>query len=154
MMMSFEYSEYYQVLFVAALCLMVVSIVAITIHTIIYFKKCTTLNPKKFPVAFFANIVILVFFFTLGAVPFAHGIYLPNEKETARVVACGEITRYYKAYGNNKYVYDGKTCFAYYVFINNEKYYIMYIGDLEVGDSVSFEYLPKSKIILNIKKLT
>ena len=152
--MSFEYSEYYKILFVAALCIMVVSIVAITIHTIIYFKKRTTLNPKKFPVVFLANIVILVFFFTLGAVPFARGIYLPNEKEAARVVACGEITRYYKAYGNNKYFNDGKNCFAHYVFINNEKYYIMDIGDLEVGDSVSFEYLPKSKIILNIKKLT
>ena len=151
--MSFEYNEYYETLFAVSLCLMLFSIVAITIYTIKYFNKHTSLKTERFPL--FLAIALCVVFFTEGAVPFfTHGIHLSSEKETASVISCGEITRCYKAYGLNKYVYDGKNCFAHYVFINNEKYYIMYIGDLEVGDSVSFEYLPKSKIILNIKKLT
>ena len=40
-----------------------------------------------------------------------------------------------------------------HVHIGNERYYIMSIGDLEVGDEVVFEYLPKSKIILAINKI-
>ena len=57
-----------------------------------------------------------------------------------------------KAYGNNKYVYNNKAVFAQYIIIDGEKFYIMYTGDLEIGDEVTFEYLPKSRIILNIYK--
>lgn len=38
-----------------------------------------------------------------------------------------------------------------YIVINDKTYYIMTIGDFEVGDEVTIDYLPKSMIIMNIE---
>ena len=51
--------------------------------------------------------------------------------------------------GNDYKLENINTC-GYYINISNEKYYIMYTGELEIGDKVEFEYLPNSKIILSI----
>ena len=79
-----------------------------------------------------------------------HGVHLLQEKEADKIEGVGKITAIERTHGYNKYIYDGKATFASYVFINNEKYYIMCTGDLEIGDEVVFEYLPKSRIVLSI----
>jgi mRNA degradation ribonuclease J1/J2 len=82
---------------------------------------------------------------------FKHGIYLFSEKESNALVNSGTITDITNTYGNNKFTYENKHSIASsYVYIDGEKYYIMYIGDFNVGDEVKFEYLPKSKVILSI----
>lgn len=81
-------------------------------------------------------------------------MHLPSEKETDKIVCYGEVHSFEKTYGINKYTYNGENSFAYYIFIDDEKYYIMHIGDIKVGDKVEFEYLPKSKIILSIYQKT
>lgn len=81
-----------------------------------------------------------------------HGVHLVKEKEVDKMECEGIVTDFKKTYGNNKYVYNGKNTFAYYIFIDDEKYYIMHTGDLEIGDKVVFKYLPKSRVILSIKE--
>ena len=81
-------------------------------------------------------------------------MYLLNEKETDKISCSGEVHSFEKTYGLNKYTYNGENSFAYYISIDGEKYYIMHTGDIEVGDEVEFEYLPKSKIILSIYQKT
>ena len=61
--------------------------------------------------------------------------------------------RMLKTYGINKYSYNNDVnSFARHISIDGEVYYIMYIGDIKIGDKVEVEYLPNSKIILSINK--
>ena len=96
---------------------------------------------------------ILVIIFSLFVIipSFKHGIHLFTEKEQDAIGDIGTITKITRTYGNNKFTYeDEHNAFSSYVYIDGEKYYIMYIGDFNVGDEVEFEYLPKSKVILSI----
>ena len=150
--MEFDYMEYYKVLLIASTCIMLFSIIAILISTVVYRKSIFPIKFDARLLRYFISVAVLVFFFTVGVLPFRHGVYLIYEKESEKIECAGEITEFKKVYGNNKYVYNGKSTFAYYVFIDNEKYYIMHTSDLKVGDAVEFEYLPKSRVILSIEK--
>ncbi len=150
--MKFDYNEYYKILFVASLCIMVASVIMLLISSCIFIHNKTITKTNTSLILYFVTVIILIYLFSTGLFPFRHGIHLIVEKEFDKVECVGEITNIKKSYGNNKYVYNGKNVFAYDIIVNNKEYYIMYLNDLKIGDKVGFEYLPKSRIILNIQK--
>ncbi|MGN1040886.1 MAG: hypothetical protein ACI4QL_05605 [Candidatus Fimimonas sp.] len=95
----------------------------------------------------FAVILFVIEFFS-----FADGVHLAFEKEDAQVSSSGKISNFQSLGNIHKFYYEDQVCFGCYVFIDGQKYFIMTVGDLEVGDNVTFNYLPKSKIILSIEK--
>ena len=131
---------------------MLFSLIIITVESISFFKNNTFQKKRQAFIGHLSSVALSIMFFTIGLLPFKHGMYLLKEKENDKIESSGEVTGFERTYGNNKYMYNGKTVFAQYVLIDNEKFYIMCIEDLEVGDEVVFEYLPKSRIILNIYK--
>ena len=148
--MKFDYNEYYKILFISSICIIIFSLIFFLINTIILAKNIFSIKFDKKLFYCFVSCIILIFLFTLGFFPFRHGVYLVSEKEYEKIEGFGEINNFKKAYGNNKYVFNGENVFAYYIFIENEKYYIMHKGNLQIGDKVKFEYLPKSRIIISI----
>ena len=117
---------------------------------VIAFAKKHPIESNKRTAMFLLNIAISCFIIHFLSAPLVHGIHLINEKENDKVEACGIITEIKDTHGINKYMYDGHVTYASHVYIDGERYYIMYTGDYEVGDKVAFEYLPKSKIIMSI----
>ena len=153
--MKFSYDEYFNMLFIGAICIMLFALVAIVIDIIIIIvKRSTFVKFDKKIAGYITSFILSLFLFSLGLAPFKHGMYLLNEKETDKISCSGEVHSFEKTYGLNKYTYNGENSFAYYISIDGEKYYIMHTGDIEVGDKVEFEYLPKSKIILSIYQKT
>ncbi len=150
--MEFDYNEYFKILFLGSVCIMAFSIIAIVVGTILFIKGNNFIKFDKRALGYFSSIIVLIFLFSLGFSPFRHGMHLIGEKETDKIVCVGEVNSFKKVYGNNKYVYNGENTFAYYIFIDEQKYYIMNTGDIEIGDKVEFEYLPKSRIVLSINK--
>ena len=150
--MRFDYNEYYKILLIASICIMLLSLIIITVQSILFFKNNTFQKKRQAFIGHLSSVALSILLFTIGLLPFRHGIYLFKEKENDKIECFGEINSFEKAYGNNKYVYNNKTVFAQYIIIDGEKFYIMYTGDLEIGDEVTFEYLPKSRIILSIYK--
>lgn len=148
--MKFDYNEYFKILFIASLFIVLFFVFILVINSIRFFKNNMPIKFDKHLGAYLSSVIVCLFFFSIAFFPMQHGIYLVKEKETDKIECTGVITDFKKTYGNNKYIYEGHTTFASYVFIDDEKYYIMYTGDLEVGDEVVFEYLPKSRIILSI----
>ena len=152
--MKFNYDEYFNMLFIGATCIMLFALVAIVIDIIMIVKGIAFDKTGQKNAGYITGVILLVFLFSLGFAPFKHGMYLLNEKETDKISCSGEVHSFEKTYGLNKYTYNGENSFAYYISIDGEKYYIMHTGDIEVGDKVEFEYLPKSKIILSIYQKT
>ena len=116
------------------------------------FKRDGQIVTFKNVIRFLKTHIFVILFALFIVVPsFKHGMHLFTEKEQDAIGDVGAITKITRTYGNNKFTYEDKhSAFSSYVYIDGEKYYIMYIGDFNVGDEVEFEYLPKSKIILSI----
>jgi hypothetical protein len=108
----------------------------------------TLKNVSKFLIT---HILVISFAIFMVVPSFKHGIYLFSENEQNVISDVGTINNITNTYGNNKFTYEDKhSTLSSYVYIDGERYYIMYIGDFNVGDEVEFEYLPKSKVILSI----
>lgn len=148
--MKFDYDEYFKILFTASVCLIIVSVIAIVIATIVFLKNNRTIQFDSNLKGYIVQIIMFLFLLSIAIFPFKHGVHLVEEKENNKLEHVGVITDITRTYGNNKYFYDNKNVFASYVYIDNERYYIMYIGELKIGNKVKFEYLPKSKVILNV----
>lgn len=143
--MVFEYNVYFHHLFTWGLVPFIVGLMLIV--------GAFVPNVDKGILTCLVVLAAGIFFVYLGVARLKHGIPLLHEKEDAKIECVGEITSFQDTGRNEKNSYQGKTTFACYVFIDGEKYYIMYKGDLEIGDEVRFEYLPKSKIILSIDEI-
>lgn len=147
--MEFSYNEYYKILFIASLFIFLLVVILLIINSIVFFVKNKQQKERKF-VSYILSILVCIFLFSIAYFPMKHGIHLVGEKEGDKIESIGKITGFEKTYGNNKYVYNGENTFAYYILIDGEKYYIMCADELNIGDEVTFEYLPKSRIILSI----
>ena len=150
--MKFEYNVYFKVLVIASVFIMTFSIIGILINIILLIKNNGFIKFDKRIMNYFISIIIFVFLFSIGFGPFKHGIHLITEKETDKISVIGEVDCIKKTYGINKYSYNDVNSFARHISIDGEVYYIMYIGDIKIGDKVEVEYLPKSKVILSINK--
>ena len=151
--MKFEYNVYFKVLVIASVFIMTFSIIGILINIILLIKNNGFIKFDKRIMNYFISIIIFVFLFSIGFGPFKHGIHLITEKETDKISVIGEVDCIKKTYGINKYSYNNDVnSFAHHISIDGEVYYIMYIGDIKIGDKVEVEYLPKSKVILSINE--
>ena len=147
--MQFEFKDYFKVSFVACSIMFILCIIEIIAYIIVFSRKHpigANNHTVKFLLGIITSIVIVYFL----CYPLIHGIHLISEKASDKIESNGIITEITNAHGIDKYMYDNHVTYASYVYIDNERYYIMHIGDFKVGDEVSFEYLPKSKIILSI----
>lgn len=90
--------------------------------------------------------VILLACMILVLFKLPQAINLINEKEEDKIKIIGEINYMTSETFTTGYILVD-------IYIDNEKYHIARTGDLEVGDEVVFEYLPKSKVILAINKI-
>ena len=150
--MQFNFSQYYKLLSVGSLLIFGFAMLYVIISAGSFFTNNNITDAyKRFWQVLSSDVVIVVLALYITLPPFKHGIHLFTEKEQDAINDVGTITKITRTYGNNKYSYgDEKNVYASYVYIDDEKYYIMYIGDFNIGDEVEFEYLPKSKIILSI----
>lgn len=147
--MKFEYNQYFKMICIGCLIMFSFFFFLTIFEAISYFKKQFHKEDNKFS-QYLLSVFIDIVFLYVSFCPLINGIHLISEKENDKVEAIGTINKITEAQGIDKYAYEGKTVFASYVYIDDEKYYIMYIGDFEEGDTVRFEYLPKSKVILSI----
>ena len=125
------------------------SIICILI-VIIAFQIILSLYLKHFKINTFITLLFLCVLLTLYLIlsSFSRGVKLLTEKKDDIVVIEGTIQGISNT--TDRYTYENKTVFASYIYIDNEKYYIMYRGDLNIGDEITIYYYSKSKVILKV----
>ena len=152
--MQYSYQKYFYTLFWYSLGITVFAIIFIIIGTYAIFV--TAKDPRSNLMDVFGKIfftAVSVFIAIHGIVPLAqHGIHLVREKEGDKIECSGIVTDIKEMSQMLKYSFDGHTSFGSDIFIDEERYYVMYTGSLQIGDKVLFEYLPKSKIILSLEE--
>ena len=148
--MVFDYNEYFKILFIGSLFILLIFSLLFVLTTIFLIKNDSIIKLDKKTISSIFSILISFFFIIMSVFSFRHGIHLIYEKENSKIQCTGEITNIRKTFGNNKYVYNGHTKFASYIVINNVEYYIICVDNIEIGDNVIIEYLPNSKVVLSI----
>ncbi len=100
--------------------------------------------------------ILLLFVIVFGLIcnlfHFSYGYKIPLDKKDDAIIAEGEISSIKKAFGSPYYKMENINTNGFLINVSGEIYYIMYIGDIEIGDKVELKYLPKSKIVLSINK--
>ena len=141
--MVFDYSDYFGRLFTFQLFAIIFALFTLIYGTIKFIKKKSYKSGKN--IFFYCLLLIFVYFSSQYAIPkfFKHGIHLLSENETNKIVNTGVV--------NELDIHKGRSPYA-YITIDGQEYYIFSTGDIKIGDTITFEYLPKSKVILSWSK--
>lgn len=142
--MEFNIKQYIAAMFIFELSIICIFII------IIVFQIILSLYLKQFKTNTFLTLLLLCVILTLYLIlgSFSRGVKLLTEKKDDIVVIEGTIQGISNTI--DRYTYENKTVFASYIYIDNEKYYIMYRGDLNIGDKITIYYYSKSKVILKV----
>lgn len=156
--MRFAYEEYYR-----QDC--IVPLILVAFSTFIMVKIVMSVirsYPSKAGIFVKNNIFRMLFFmlaFFLITINSIHllrgGIYLLFEKKEQAICVSGTIENMHEIDGwtGSKYSVEQNKGNGVSIVVNGVKYYLMTFGDLEIGDHISFDVLPKSRFILYLEKI-
>lgn len=149
--MSFNYDDYLDGLFKEPIFYIVATLV-IFVSFIIFDLKFDFMKLKnaKYLLKFALFVVFAILFFTISTVRLNYGLPLKKDDYNNQIVLEGYVDSYRETYFSPRYYYDHKLVKGCIIVINDQRFYIMTIGDIKVGDYVNIEYLEKSKIVMNI----
>lgn len=155
--MQFEYNEYQRALVNNPLLFFVMGAVILIFGIIVYkypslmwkFRLWQEPYESDRPIYLFYTVLCFVFG-TAMSLNFMN-VDLLLEDENNISVLHGNILEIEDTKQTFKLSYQGKRVNPNYIVIDDEEYFIMYIGDFDVGDTVEITYLPKSKVVLEIQ---
>jgi len=122
---------------------MIISVIA----SIFYIKKAG----NKYHMSVYQIVIALIILFTLVFTDIHHLNYkLVLDKNQSPEIITGEIDLINSVSIPPKFYYLGERVRPKKIEINNQEYYILTIGDFEVGDNVVIEFLPNSLVVMSI----
>ena len=147
--MYFEYDEYYRELYKYPLFVIIVGILGVLWIMFYIVKKIR--EDYRFEIKnllFTVPLIFILFFLYLQFYFLNLGINKDSDVNT--VFVSGEIEYIRSELNSPKLQYEGEVVDPSIITINNQEYYIMTIGDFEVGDYVVIEFLPNSLVVMSI----
>lgn len=154
--MTFEYSDYLRECFSQPMMILLL-LVAVLLYLIYAAIKVSYRQPKPERRSWIA---VILFIPLLVCAPAANkqiktlvqtnGLAILQDRNAELLTLTGSIEalRQPERSADTRYTYDGKTCYGVWLTIGGEAYYAVTAGDLAVGDTVTIEYLPKSRCVL------
>ncbi|PKK88098.1 MAG: hypothetical protein CVV62_02255 [Tenericutes bacterium HGW-Tenericutes-7] len=148
--MTLQYKEYLSKALIWPSIYLLVAIFLIVL-LFLYVTNKITLDPK-YKIFIYIFLILMSFGLIFESVPtIKYSIYLLVENKSNANSSAGEIIQIEDAYNSPRYYYEGNNGLrAKIITIDDEKFYIFYIGNFKVGDTVVIEYLPKSTFVLSI----
>lgn len=147
--MTFNYNDYFVGIFFIPLILIVFSVLIFSV-CLIYVFKYKALKERNSTLRLFVFTVFALIALISGLNQVNYMIYYDTESDTQQYV--GEVTKISDVSYPPRFFYNDEIVSPKFVYIDSQEYYIMYIGEIEVGDIVTIDYLTNSKIILEIKR--
>lgn len=143
--MVFSYNEYFEKVFIIPIIILLIIFIDI-LYLLYRFRTDEKYSIGKIEIVLQVIGVVILAFVSVTQLRF--GIVLDNEDSTRFIN--GEITDISDVRLPPKYYLNGDRVWPKLVEIDDEKYYIMAIGDFEMHDQVKIEYLNNSKIVISI----
>jgi len=147
--MHFEYDEYYRELYKYPLFGIIVGILGFLWISYNIVKKVREDYRFKIKNIFFIVPLIFISFFLYLQFNFLN-LGIKKDYDVNTVFVSGEIEYIRSELNSPKLQYEGEVVDPSVITINNQEYYIMTIGDFEVGDYVVIEFLPNSLVVMSI----
>ncbi len=147
--MTFEYKDYYSLSLKIplGLCIIFSILLIIIIIKIINIPS----DKAKFTISNSISIIILILLILSFVMRLDYGIHLLYENEYDYKSMCGKIETIEDVYFSPRYYYNDKAVHAKIITIDGKRLYFMTNGELEVGDYIKVEYLPKSTFVLKVE---
>lgn len=149
--MFFDFNEYYNKLVLFPFVFIVIAVIIFVIALVSYFKHSFIV--RRFNYKFDKRISIIIallslLIFLLGYSTMNKDLLYEGIADSIQIN--GIITNVDGVDLPPKFTYNDIPVTPKIITVNGEELYIMFIGDFEMGDNVTIEYLPKSHIVLSI----
>ncbi len=150
--MNFPYAKYKKMLFTVPLIILCSAAIPL-IPLILVYKRIIAFEDGFLNMSLTLALCLIIMACICLSLPqlLIYGIMLAIEKPESALKEEGTVTSI-RVYGFAGGVYDGKKGPYLIININDTSYCIMAIGRIEEVDYVQFTYLPKSNVILSMKK--
>lgn len=150
--MVFKYSDYYDGFVGRPMFFIYLGVAILGISAVIYIfhpfiQKIVRKEFNKNRVLF--NIIPIVIVLSIGFTSLDYDFLSDNQSEVKYTT--GTIGDISVVADSPRFYYQDSYAHAQYISIEGVEYYIMTIGEFEVGDEIELWYLPKSKVILEIQ---
>ena len=150
--MIFDFTEYYNRLFIEPLIWIIFTTLIIVPSIILSYPG---IRKNKFCIKEGLLLLLSTLVFSailiVNLISFNPHLFTDKNKETRSEI--GVITDIKIPDFSAKHFYDGHIVWGSIITIDDEEYYIMTIGEFEVSDEVVIEYLPNSKVVMSINYL-
>lgn len=133
-------------------------------HTVCAIRYSHCSNPSSIPqnrnvknrihyqlVKLFCFLLATVCFAIVGFNGLKFSIVL--DRENHFIETSGTINKIDTPHQSYQFYYNGTIVRGNYIDVGNERFFIITIGDLSVGDEVHIHYLPHSKVVLYIEPI-
>ncbi len=117
-----------------------------------FLKKCKNLTLKEL-IKYIVGLLVSITLISVNLIPLIRGgIFLIAEKEEDAIKIEGVIEELHElsSFGGYKYNFEQNNGES--IVLNGVKYYLMTYDKLQVGDNVLIRVLPKSRLILEIRR--
>lgn len=142
--MTFDYIDYFNKLVVLPIVVLIATFLAL----VAFLLRCKYNRTPVKLAEFIAVCLVIPLMLSVGVSSL--NTHLMNEKTEDVVKRTGIITAVHKQILPAKFYYRGDLVTPCFVTIDNMDYYIMTLGNYQLGDEVTVDVLPQSKIILSI----
>lgn len=149
--MSFDYSSYYRNMVKIPFWICIIILLLFVINIIFWFSR-----PKLFRVSteypfvklLITSLIFLVIFY-VNFRNFNYNYYIDRNETPINTI--GVIEDIDSISFSSNFYYNGEVVSPKNITINGERYFILTIGEYNVGDNVTIYYLPNSNVVTQIK---
>lgn len=148
--MNFEYEDYYTHLYEMPLFTIGFSIFFIIVPIILLFfayRKKNKIDKKL--IGYVVIIIFSIFLLVSGINDLELSIKKDSNQQT--IATSGVIELIEDIKNPPRFIYEGEVVRSKIVTISGIEYYIMTVGEFDIDDFVTIEYLPNSKVIMLIE---
>ena len=148
--MKFEYDEYKSAslnfpIGIVLFCIMLI-ISMIVLYFVIGYKK-----DQRSLLQLYVSFAIPILLIIPSLIYLSSGYHLLSENEQDYIIYTGEIIEINVPIKSPRYYYDGEAVSASIITVDDLELYFMTSGNLQIGDTITVKYLPKSTYVLEVE---
>lgn len=146
--MKINYDYYYKNNFIIPLLLSIFLVIFMGLNIFMLLKKSDIKSRSYYIFTILVSVLVIV----MLTAQLYRGFNLIVEKESDADVISGEITDIQLVYNSPRYSLNSEACHAVWLFIGDQRYYILDTDEISIGDKVQLTYLPRSRFVIEYYK--
>ena len=146
--MKYSYNLYLKNAFFIPLIVVILLIAFIILDCVLLMKDIKSNQTKSIGYYVFSLAVSVLILCIFGNALIRIGFPLLSDKKAETQVVSGEVTNITYSFYSARYYLNGQIYRGVWVEIEGQKYYLIDMGNIQIGNDVRIQYLPNSHFVM------